>query len=229
MNIKVNICNIRNINSFDKRVIDIINEIHSGKSLYESVSKYDSFNMVINGSIDSIRLLGVFLDMQKRFKRQLVFSMFYPCFMNLLLALMFVFVSKFFDIYVNIVYLIISILINVLLSAVVIYKLFTKLRFIEHICIWIYVVRGLISIKAASKLNIDIMNYNNINAISYALFQCNNIGELEGKYQDEHTNVESYFKISIQIISSLSIVIIGINLCFVILNVSNRHLLFNHR
>jgi hypothetical protein len=229
INIKVNLYNIRHINSSDNRVIDIISEIKLGKSLYESIEKYDSLNIVIYGSIDSVKLLGVFLDMRRRFKEQLIFSMFYPCFMNLLLVCMFIFIHNFFNIYVNIFSLIVSIFINALISILVIRKLFVKLKFIENICLWINVLRGNISIKSVGKLGIDLLNYSNVNDISYALFQCNNMKELNDKYENQNKNVENYFKASIQIISSLSVVIIGVNLCLVITNISKQHLVFINR
>lgn len=229
INIKTNLYNIRRINSKDNRVIDIINEIKSGKSLYESVEKYDSLNIVIDGSIDSVQLLGLFLNMKRKFKEQLIFSMFYPCFMNVLLACMFLFIHHFFDVYMNVIALILSISINVILSVVVISRLFVKVKFIENICLWINVLKGNISIKAITKIGLDISNYSNVNDISYTLFQCNSMKELEDKYDDQYKNIENYFKVSIQIISSLSVLIIGINLCLIISNISKQHISFIHR
>lgn len=105
-----------------------------------------------------------------------------------------------------------------------------KIKYLERLYIWIHVITGKMSIKALYKLSINVINYSNINSASYQLFQCNSLNELSDRYKDEEENIVNYFKLSIQVISSISILIIGINLCLIIVNLHNQYFsnIFSH-
>lgn len=219
-NIEENLYKLRFIQTNDKDLEYVIRSVLSGRSIFESLAKYDSFGILIEGSILSIKLLGNVMSMDSKFKKHFITNMFYPIFLNVCLIVQFIFLHLFINITINVIILVISITFNIIISCFVFYRIFKRIVFIQKLFLWIHVIKGEISVNCLEKLNINITNYSTIEEMSFDHFKCTDFNDLLLTYEREQLSIFQDFSHSVKIITGVSIMIIGINLAFMTISMT---------